>query len=164
MIQNKEMADSFRIYFEMLWTQDVIVHKGFEGIRMTREKTFEKLKRGETLYVLGASTKTTEKFNAYWQAYHTRRVEAGIKSKMLWTEDARKFAQQRKALGLTEVRYLPAMMASPISIDIFNDVTAIDITSEKPFTIQIQNKEIADNFRKYFDMLWRLSKNIKTKT
>lgn len=133
--------------------QIITVYEGFQGIKTVREKSL-RLQKGETLYVLGASSFTTDPFNSYWQSYHKRRVKAGIRSKMLWSEDARHYGKEREALGLTEVKYLPPPLSTPISIDIFRDITAIDIFSGKPFTIEIQSNEVAEHFLKYFNLLW----------
>ena len=59
----------------------------------------------------------------------------------------------------SKVRYLPIQYFSPLHIEIYqNSVAIIDWT--KPITtIIIDKKEIADGYRKYFELLWKIAKN-----
>jgi len=44
------------------------------------------------------------------------------------------------------------------SINIFDDKTVIAIYSKRPFLFVIKSKYVAEDFRKYFDILWKKGK------
>jgi len=134
--------------------QEIKIYEGFRGLKTTREKALRVLKKGEMSYVLGASTTTTERFNQFWKSWNRRRSGMGIKSRMLWTSEAKKYARERAVLPHTEVKFLPIKFPTPLYINVYRDYTDIGLTTEKPFIVEIKNKQVADSFRKYFDILW----------
>lgn len=44
------------------------------------------------------------------------------------------------------------------AIDICQDMVGIFIWSDKPYAFFIQNKEVADGFKSYFNFLWSIAK------
>ena len=42
---------------------------------------------------------------------------------------------------------------------IFGDYVSIHILTDKPFIILIKNKEIAESYRNYFEVLWKSAKS-----
>jgi len=55
-----------------------------------------------------------------------------------------------------KVRYLE--VKSPATTTIYNDKVAIHILTDKPLIIIIKNKDIADGYRNYFEILWKIAK------
>ena len=60
--------------------------------------------------------------------------------------------------GFTEVKFLPEENISPASITVYANKTGIALWSNEPVTVLITSKEIADNFRRYFDLMWGFAK------
>jgi len=53
---------------------------------------------------------------------------------------------------------LPEELISPHVIFIYGDKIANVLWSENPFAFVIQNKEIADSYKKYFNFIWKIAK------
>ena len=100
---------------------------------------------------MGASPKAYEVLKFYFKWYDKTRKEKKIKTKVI--------AQSRKIkISNAEVRYLPEKYSNPVSVNIYGDKTAIILWAEKPLVVVIQNKEITNGYRKYFDLMWKIAK------
>jgi hypothetical protein len=64
--------------------------------------------------------------------------------------------QDRSKEKFTTVKYMPKGYVSPAAIDVFKDYTYIFLWEEKPFVFMIKNKIIAESFKTYFNLLWRM--------
>ena len=82
---------------------------------------------------------------------------AGIKVKIIFRESARK-SSYVKGIPLAEMRFMPDRNSSPVAINIYGDKTAIILWTPEPVGILIKGKEIADGYRKYFEILWEGAK------
>jgi len=61
-------------------------------------------------------------------------------------------------MPLTEVRYLPKKMVSPVWIEIFKDNVVIGhIKGRNAVLFLIKDKEIAKGYLDYFDLIWKSS-------
>lgn len=95
------------------------------------------------------------------ERFHKERVKNKIKLKVLCnsTQQGKKRGREFSQYPLTEVKYLPKTHQSPTTVYVYGNKTAILLwlTENKPFAILIEHEEIADSFRSYFSLLWRLS-------
>ncbi len=95
------------------------------------------------------------------ERFHKDRVKNKIRLKVLCnsTQQGKKRGREFSQYPLTEVKYLPKTHQSPTTVYVYGDKTAVLmwLTENKPFAILIENEEIADSFRSYFHLLWKLS-------
>ena len=73
------------------------------------------------------------------------------------------FAKRKKdkqaRIPFAEIRYLPEKYSGPAATNIYGDKVAIILWSkENPLAIVIKNKEIAESYKKFFELMWRISK------
>ena len=61
------------------------------------------------------------------------------------------------SLNLTEARYLPKEYNSPVSTNICGDEVVFILWKKNPLVIQIVNEELAEPYRKYFEVLWGIA-------
>jgi len=80
--------------------------------------------------------------------------EEGIKERIL-VKKGLKIPKSKNS----HVRYLPHNYFSPISTIVYGNKTALVIWSEPYYAILIENKEVADSFRSYFNLLWEIGKD-----
>ena len=81
--------------------------------------------------------------------------EKKIKVKLIGSEKLKE--TEAFKLKNFEYRYLNADSKSPTSI--FGEYVSIHLTTrEKPFIILIKNKDIANTYRNYFNVLWNIAK------
>jgi len=123
-------------------------YKGKEGLK----NVFEDQLNSKEILILGASIKAYEILQFYFKWYDKTRKQKKIKARII--------AQDRKIkkIPLSEIRYLPEKYSNPVSVNIYSDKTAIILWASKPLAIVIRNKEIAESYRNYFALLWKIAR------
>ena len=68
MIENKEVADSFRDQLEKMWVQDVQVYEGHSGHELSFKSLIEKTSKKDDVIVFAAkpTTQKSSDFNLWW--------------------------------------------------------------------------------------------------
>ena len=85
-------------------------------------------------------------------------LKKGIKCKYIYDSDVRDYGKAREQMPLTEVRYLPRNIISPVWIEIFNEYVIIGhIKGYNAILFLIQDKEIASGYLDYFNIIWNAS-------
>ncbi|MBT5021783.1 hypothetical protein HOK51_11585 [Candidatus Woesearchaeota archaeon] len=135
------------------------VYEGTRGVKSIYELMLRTLKKGETLRVMGAPLKAQEVMAPFLKNFNSRRVKSGIKMKILYEEDSKEYAKIRKKLQHTQVKYLKSEHITPAWVDIFGDYISIFDVKDKPTAFLIKDKNIADSFKNYFDLIWKQAKN-----
>lgn len=151
-IENKEVADSFRKYFNLLWERDTLTLKGKEGIIEMCEQV---LRTGKDVYLIGANGWLPFTHSDYFPDFEKRRVERGITRHHVAIEKTRGTPFSR--LGKLKVRYLPREFSSPMVIWVFGDYVA-QVLWDEQIVFMVKNRKVAKDYRKYFRFLWRNAK------
>lgn len=132
---------------------DASVYKGKEGLKTIHSEML-KLKKGGEICVLGAKALIYSELEYYIPHFEKNRVKQGIKWKLLW--DNKKAKEKTKRLDLMEGKVLPEGFESKGVVNIFGDKVAIVLWKEKyPSGFMIENKDIADSFRKWFKLIYK---------
>ena len=130
--------------------QDIKIYEGKEGLRSLINLILK-----EKEYCAFGATGW-----AYFQLYEMPRItkevaKKNIKVKVIGNKKLKK--TEAFSLNNFEYKYLKAESKSPTSI--FGEYVSIYITTmEKPFIILIKNKDIAETYKNYFDVLWDIAK------
>ena len=62
---------------------------------------------------------------------------------------------KKQKIKMCETKNMPKGMGGDVALNIYgNNVALIMWREENPFVILIHQKEVADNFRDYFDFIW----------
>lgn len=126
--------------------------KGKEGLKSIFE---DQLADGEEILIIGASGIAYEGLQFYFHWFDKKRVVAKIKTKIMFNKEVE---GKHPKIPLSEIRYLPEKYSSPVAVNIYGDKVAIILwNKENPFAILIKQKEIADGYRKHFEMMWKVS-------
>lgn len=132
--------------------QETNFYKGKNGLKTVFE---DQLNIGKEILVLGASQLASDYLKYYMHWYTKRRLEKGIRMRLIYNEKRR----TREAIRLASIRYLPIEYPSHAATNIYGDRVAIILWSkEKPFAILIKDQEIAKGYKSYFEHLWQLAK------
>lgn len=88
--------------------------------------------------------------------------QKGFKGRLLVKEkDCLHYTYKGKKLSTEDIgediRYLPKEFFSPLSLEAYGSTLALIDWTEPITTIFVEKKEIADGFRKYFDVLWNMA-------
>jgi hypothetical protein len=104
---------------------------------------------------MGASSLAQTILSYYFHWFNKRREQQRIPVKLLYNEKDRK----KRNLKYAQIKYLPAQVQNLAAMNIYGDkVAIIHWSKERPFAIVIQDKEIANGYRTYFEFLWSNAK------
>jgi len=129
---------------------DTMFFKGKEGLKSIFE---DQLAEKKEILILGANNLAYEILDIYFHWFDKKRQESKIKTRIIFNE------KPKRKINLAEIKYLPEKQSSPLAVNIYGDKVAIILWSkERPFAILIKQEEIAQGYRKYFEMLWKIAK------
>ncbi len=125
------------------------IYRGTEGIKTILK---ECLNHKEVLFI-GATGDVENRLPYFWPQYNKKREKLQCKWKLLLIHEA-------KEKPLTKSKYyeykvLPKILSGLNVIYIYEDYVANVLWLEKPLAFVIKHKTLANNYRKYFDFLWK---------
>ena len=133
--------------------QETKFYRGVEGVKSIFD---DQIEIGKPVYIIGASYDATKILKYFMAHYTSRRVKKHVKLSLIYAGGKRQFR-----VPYASIAYLPESYASPVSTNIYGDKVAILIWGEDPVAILIKNKSVAETYKKYFDLLWRIAKKEK---
>ena len=142
------------LYTQTQEKQETNFYKGKQGLKTVFE---DQIETGKEILVLGGSPKAYDILQFYFEWFDKRRKKSKIKQKIIFSTS--KDTKKIKKVPLTEIKYLPEKYSSPLAINIYGEKVAIILwRKENPFAIVIKEKEIAEGYKKYFELMWRVAK------
>ncbi len=147
--ENAETAENYRRYFDLLWEQETKVYRGIDKMMELLDDT---LNYGE-LWFIGSKGYIHDRMpKEYVKKYCEQAVKKGLIWRHLAVQKFRGHPVSKFPFSMT--RYLKDPLDSPTVVWIWGDKVANVIWSENPVAFVFENKENAQNYRKYFEMLW----------
>ncbi|MBW2981294.1 hypothetical protein KY343_00295 [Candidatus Woesearchaeota archaeon] len=139
--------------------EKVTMFEGYKGVKSVYDNIVRTLNKGDEILVFGARG-ADESFmsNTFFIEYTKRRVAKGIKMKMIFNADARETGKYYSKLQNTEVKYMPKNMKTPAAVDIYGNNVGTLILKPKPMVFLITSKEVADSYKEFFKLFWRICK------
>jgi|SRR3989338_6874529 len=129
------------------------VYKGKEGLKTIHS---EMLKEGKDIYVLGAKGLIYSELKYFMPNFERDRLKKKMRWICLW--DKKEVKDKMMKEPLFEGRSLPKGFESNGVANIFGNKVAIVLWKERyPTGFMIENKDIADAFRKWFRLLMKAS-------
>lgn len=125
-------------------------YKGKEGLKTI----FEDQLNSKEILILGASPKAYEILQFYFKWYDKARKQKKIRARII----AQSKEIKKSRIPLAEIKYLPQKYSNPVSVNVYNDKTAIILWAKEPIAISIKNKEIADAYKTYFELMWKIAR------
>ncbi|MBU0906802.1 MAG: helix-turn-helix domain-containing protein [Nanoarchaeota archaeon] len=139
---------------------DIDVFYGWGGMKTVFNDIARTLGKGDTNYVFGASQGRNEKqADVFFSQYYTKMEEKGYKTKIIFNEEVRKNKERTNYFVKSkrhEARFLHQETFTEINL--YRDTVLFIMLLSKPIVVRIRNKEAADSFRKFFDILWNQAK------
>jgi sugar-specific transcriptional regulator TrmB len=128
--------------------QETNFYKGKEGLKNVFEDQLETKKE---ILIIGASPLAYDIIQ-----FDKSRVKHKIRTKIIFNKINDKKIPK---IPLSEIKYLPEKYSSPLAVNIYGNKVALILWSEQnPFAIVINQKEIAEGYRKYFELMWKSAK------
>jgi len=133
--------------------EETLFFKGKNGLKSVFE---DQIAEGKEIFIIDTSNLAYEMFDIYFHWFDKRRVKQKIKTKIIFNKANK---QSTKKIPLAEIKYLPENYENPAAINIYGDkVAIIHWSKENPFVILIKEKQIAEGYRKYFELMWNVAK------
>ncbi|MFA6462242.1 MAG: helix-turn-helix domain-containing protein [Candidatus Woesearchaeota archaeon] len=125
------------------------IYRGTEGIKTILK---ECLNYKEVLFI-GATGDVENRLPYFWPQYNKKREKLKCKWRLLLVHEA-------KNKSITQSKYyqykvLPKILSGLNVIYIYGDYVANILWLEKPLAFVTKHKKLADNYRKYFEYLWK---------
>lgn len=128
----------------------------FQGKIGLKQVLRDQINTGKEVLIMGGSGRAVDILGPFIERYDRERKQKKIPAKILFNEDTK--GNYPKKIPLSEIRYLDKRYTTPAASNIYGDKVALITWSENPLIILIENKEIADSYRKNFELLWSISK------
>ncbi len=130
----------------------VRVFEGKSGLRTVVRMLFES--KHKDIMVYGGTGKSYDVLK--YEMPHIAKKTELLKMKGRIITSKRLRSHQFTKLSNFKLRYVDEL--TPSSTMIFDDKVSINVFDDKPFVIIIENKAIADSYKKYFEYLWKIAK------
>jgi len=130
--------------------QETNFYTGVEGLKTVFQDQLSE--NNKEILILGASKSAFEILPFYFKWYDKDRIKRKIKVRIIANKEF------DKKIPLSEIRYLPQKYANPLAINIYKNKVAIILWKKSPIAIVIKEAEIAESYRKYFELMWRSSR------
>ena len=95
------------------------------------------------------------------EEWHKERIKKGVIMRILYnnTKQAReKIRNLKESLKLTKYKFMPIELESPTATLIYRNKIVMQSWTKEPFAVMIEDEEMAENQRKYFEELWKMGK------
>ena len=129
------------------------IYKGNEGLKTIHS---EMLKEGKEVFVLGAKGMIFTELPYFIPNFERERIKKKIKFTLIYDKkEVKKYEKEIVKRKLFVGKPLPSGFESNGVVNIFGDKVAIVLWKEKyPSAFLIENKDIADSFRKWFKFIY----------
>ena len=129
-----------------------------EGVKSFRIILNNLLEKNETIYAYGIPKEVSEIIGGFIEDFHKRRILKKVVMKHIYNKDAEKRIKYLNSLDYTEARHLPSFFDATITTLICGNIVLLNFWEEPISTITIENKAIAEAYKRYFDILWEEAK------
>jgi HTH-type transcriptional regulator, sugar sensing transcriptional regulator len=128
------------------------IYRGVDGIKTILK---ECLNHKEVLF-MGATGDVENRMPYFWPHYNKKRIKMKSKWKLLLVCEAKDKPLTKSPLY--EYKVLPKILSGLNVIYIYGDYVANVLWLEKPVAFVIKHQNLANNYRKYFNFLWKTIK------
>jgi len=133
------------------------VYKGIRGIKEVY--TIMINAKGKEYNTFGGGPITVEIMGfTWWEILHKKRVANKLPSRQVFDESVKWGGKDIAKNPLTKIRYVDKEFAQFQETVIVGDFVAIAVFSENPYAFLIHDKNVAESYRKHFELLWKTAK------
>jgi sugar-specific transcriptional regulator TrmB len=146
-----------KIYGQNKEETKVEVYIGSKGMRTAYEILFKEADKDKNLYVTGITKQAnyTSWLPTLLKTFiYPTRQRLRLKTKKIMNEEARK--EEIWHTDKSEIRYLP--LTALTSYEILGNIVIIQVAQEETINLVIKSKQVADDFREQFNLLWKSAK------
>ena len=136
-------------YKETKLKGQVTLYKGYKGVQSVFQDI---LRHAEENLVFGSEGQLRVRMPHVFEHFVREQQEKNIKSRILVREG------RRHEYTTGNYRFVEADVESPVVTNIYDDKIAIIIWTKEPEAVIIENKDAAESYRSYFNVMWKHAK------
>jgi len=139
-------------------TEKATVYKGIRGLKEVYNIMINT--KGKEYNTFGGGSEVTFDImgETWWKNLHVKRIANKLPSRQVFDETIRKFGEELNKKKLTKIKFLPKQFAQLTETIIVGNKVALTVFTENPYGFLIEDKVVADGYRKHFELLWKLAK------
>lgn len=130
---------------------EVVTFKGIKGIRELLHELLEA--GGKEHHTFGSAKESLMMGDTFWLNYHKKRVEKGIKAKLLFNNSLKEWVGNNK-YSKAEYKFTKTGFEPLTETIIRHDKIGIILWTEIPLGVLIHNKIAAESYEKFFQIMW----------
>lgn len=134
---------------------DVSIQTGITAIFNT---LYDFLDGQSPIDVFGIPKNIVEVIKGKISYFHEERIKKHILMRHIYNHSAQDRIVYLNTLPYTEARYLPAKFDSQVATFICGDVVVLFVCTEPYTSIKIHNQELANAYKRYFELLYTAAK------
>ncbi|MGV8162144.1 MAG: TrmB family transcriptional regulator [Candidatus Nanoarchaeia archaeon] len=158
--QKKELEKAIPMLENLSKIQEnkAVLYEGLPAIKNFYRTILEELNQGDEYYVIGVNYgDNIPGIKEFFENYHRQRAKKGIKVKMLVNSDAKNLLV-KTIHSKADVRFLPQYLMSNMIILFYKNKSFIFFLSKEAIGLLIENKEVTNGFKSYFNAFWKIAK------
>ncbi len=137
----------------------VQVYEGKEGMKTVMNDILRSDVKEFLAY--GSSKSSIPIIPAFMEEWHRRRSKQKVFMRVIYnnSKEARERVKEYKhTFSYSKYRFMPFKANSPTATLIYGNKVVLQSWTTEPFSVMIEDEEMADNQRRYFEELWKLAK------
>ncbi len=134
--------------------ESILKFRGYAGVKTVLNDTLKSCEERSEYLIMGSEGKLSDRMPEFSKIFVARKDKRKLRARILIRE-TRKAKPKSK---YTSVRYVPVDVISPANVSIYKDKVAMILWSEIPEAIIIDNADVAQTFRSYFEFMWKHAK------
>lgn len=141
--------------------EEAEIYVGIKGlISVFNEETQWMKENNGISYAIGLTTggKSGKEIDKYFERIQYKRDKLKLKVKIIANKNSKGLFPYLEKSKYVEIRYLEAG-SEMVSMNTYADKLVIAVYSKKPFLFVIKSENVADDFREYFNSLWKIAKS-----
>lgn len=154
LIKNADLARTFQKTFDDMFETNAQTYHGLAGMKAILDKTLE---CRECMFI-GGTGAVPRKLPEYWKKEY---VPEMLRRGNVWRNIAYPviLSVKNAIVPFHQIRMLPANWPyNPNVIWIYGDCVATILWEPKPVAFVVEDRQVASAYKKYFELLWKMSK------
>ena len=137
----------------------------FTDVQAAKNTLKELLDYNKPIYVVGTPPKIADSAKSFLIGFHRERIKRKIPIYHCYSREADKdfIDVGVHEMKFTFSKHLPNGLVIPMSTTICGDQVQLKFWKKNSIVIVIKSQEVADVYKRYFDLFWNLSKPINWK-
>jgi sugar-specific transcriptional regulator TrmB len=133
----------------------VEVYKGRNAFRIALKDILSTVKENDEILIFGVDDQTVMKLEPiYLRQYFNLCKRKSITERVIVKDKTKTL----KEAVTSEYRFLPKQCIGNTAFEVYGNKVGLFLWSNPNYLILIENKDVANSYRKQFDLLWKLAK------